>query len=105
MRLVWDGTTKKFYWEETMNDVTNMENEAVITFGYAYLGFITWIWRLSMTYPQDDILLAFVDISAFPRIFADLCGAFGFVMGPWFFRLNAIVFSSVASASLWGAFR
>ena len=108
MRLIWDGTTKKFYWEVTMNDVTEMENEAVITFGYAFIGYITWIWRLRMTYPHEEILLAFVDISAcfrFPRIFPDLCGAFGFVMGPWFFAANAMVFGSVASASSWEPFR
>ena len=75
MRLIWDGTSKKFYWKVTMNDVTDIENEAVITFGYAYFGFITWIWRLRMTYPHEEILLAFVDISVcfcFPRISADL---------------------------------
>ena len=60
-----------------------------------------------MTYLHEDILLAFVDISAyfrFPRIFPDLCGAFGFVMGPWFFAANAMVFGSVASASSWESF-
>ena len=85
-----------------------MQNEAPITFGYAYMGYITWIWRLRMTYPHLEILLAFVDISAcfrFPRIFADLCGAFGFMMGPWFFAANAMVFGSVASASSWEPFR
>lgn len=85
-----------------------MENEAAITFGYAYIAFITWIWRLRISFPHLEIYLAFVDISScfrFPRIFADLVGAFGFIMGPWFFAANAMVFGSVASASSWEPFR
>ena len=75
MRLIWDGTTKRFYWEVTMNEVTEMENEAVITFRYAYIGYITWIWRLRMTYPHEEILLAFINISAcfrFPQ-YSQIC--------------------------------
>ena len=108
MCLIWYGTTKKFHREVTMNNVTEMGNEAVITFVYAYIGFITWMWRLRMTYPHEEILLVFVDISTcfcFPRIFADLCGAFGSVMGPWFFTANAMVFVSVALASSWEPFQ
>ena len=41
MRLILDGTTKRFYWEVTMNDDTDMKTEAVITFEYAYIGYIT----------------------------------------------------------------
>ena len=37
--------------------------------------------------------------------FADLIGAFGFAIGPWFFAACAMVFGSVASATSWGAFR
>ena len=76
MCLIWNGTTKRFYWETTMNNVTDMTNEALITFGYAYMGYITWIWHLRITFPDEEILLAFLDISAcfrFLRIFADLC--------------------------------
>ena len=72
-----------FNWETTMNEVTYMKNESAILFEYALMAFITWIWRLQMTYPKQDILLAFMDIPAafrFPRIFADMCGAFGFTM-------------------------
>ena len=87
-----------------MNEKTDMENKAIITFGYVLIAYITWIWRVRMTYPKEEIVLAFVDISAafrFPRVFADMCGAFSFsfTMGPWFFPANAMVFGSVASAS------
>ena len=55
-RLIWDGSTKMNYWETTMNEKTDMENEAIITFGYVLIAYITWIWRLRMTYPKEDIL-------------------------------------------------
>ena len=95
-----------------MNEKTDMENEAIITFGYVLIAYITWIWRVRMTYPKEEIVLAFVDISAafrFPRVFADMCGAFSFKMGPWCFAANAMIFGSVASAShrepFWRAIR
>ena len=52
--------------------------------------------------------MAFLDISScfcFPRIFPDLVGAFGFIVGPIFYAANAGVFGSVASASSWEPFR
>ena len=41
----------------------------------------------------------------FPRIFPDLIGAFGFIVGPIFYVANAGVFGSVASASSWEPFQ
>ena len=107
-RLIWDGSTKQAAHEVTMNEVTPIANEAEITFGHMYLAFIVWIWQLRISFPDEDILLAFLDISScfrFPRIFADVVGAFGFVIGPWFFAPNAMVFGSVTSASSWEPFR
>ena len=49
-----------------------------------------------------------MDISAasrFPRVFADMCGAFSFKIGPWFFAANTMVFGRVASASSWEPFQ
>ena len=60
-----------------------------------------------MAYPREHILLGFVDLSTafrLPRFFADMCGAFGFKMGLWYFAANEIVFGSVASASFWEPF-
>ena len=107
-RLIWDGSTKLFWWEETMNEHTPTENEPNITFGLVILSFCTWLWNLRISFPEEKIWLAFIDISAcfhYPRIVADLCGAFGYVIGPWFFAANAMVFGSVASASSWEPFR
>ena len=107
-RLIWNGSTKRAASETTMNEVTPTDREPEITFGHMYMAFIVWIWRLRISYPNEEILLAFLDISScfrFPRIFADLVGAFGFVIGPWFFAPNAMVFGSVTSASSWEPFR
>jgi hypothetical protein len=49
-----------------------------------------------------------LDISScfrFPRIFPDLVGAFGFIVGPIFYAANAGVFGSIASASSWESFQ
>ena len=107
-RLVWDGTTKCYWYELTMNEVTPTRREPEITFGFAYMMFCIWIWNLRISFPNEEILLAFIDISScfrFPRMAPDLCGAFGFMVGPWFFAANAMVFGSVASASSWEPFR
>jgi len=91
-----------------MNTVTPMELEMEITFGTAFTDLCVWIWNLRISYPDKDIFLVFLDISScfrFPRIFPDLVGAFGFIVGPIFYAANAGVFGSVASASSWEPFR
>ncbi|KAL7524221.1 hypothetical protein ACHAWF_000869 [Thalassiosira exigua] len=90
-----------------MNEVTSMKNEAVITFGLVYMVYCTWLWNLHISYLDQELYTTFVDITScfrFPRIFADLVGAFGFVIGPLFFAANAMVFGSVALASSWEPF-
>ena len=91
-----------------MSEITPTANEAEITFGYIFMAFIIWIYNLRITYPNEDILLAFLDITAcfrWPRINPDLVGAFGFLVGALYFAANAMVFGSVASASSWEPFR
>jgi len=91
-----------------MNMMTPIEAELAVTFGTAFLKLCTWIWNLRKSYPNEDILLAFVDVSScfrFPRMAADLAGAFGFIIGTCFFVANAGVFGSVCSASSWEPFR
>ena len=103
-RLIWDGSSREFWYETTMNMMTPMGNELEVSFGDSFPRLCAWIWNLRITYPKEDILLAFVDISScfrFPRIAADLAGAFGFIVGTCFFAANAGVFGSVGSASWW----
>ena len=85
-----------------MNEVTPMEQEALITFGYVYMAFCILIYNLRISFPKDDILLAFIDISScfsWPRIHPDLAGAFGFMIGPLYYAANIMVFGRVASAT------
>jgi hypothetical protein len=107
-RLIWDGSSRKFWYETTMNMMTPMGNELEVLFGDTFPKLCAWIWNLRITYQNEDILLAFVDISScfrFPRIAADLAGAFGFIIGTCFFATNAGVFGSVGSASWWEPYR
>ena len=107
-RLIWDGSSRNLWYETTMNMMTPMDNELEVSFGDTFTKLCAWIWNLRVTYPNEDILLAFVDISScfrFPRIAADLAGAFGFIVGTCFFAANAGVFGSVGSASWWEPYR
>ena len=91
-----------------MNEMTPTTNEAEVTFGYVYLHFCIWIWNLRITYPNEEILLAFIDISScfrWPCIFPCLAAAFGFVIGPLFYAANAMVFGSIVLSSSWEPFR
>lgn len=107
-RFIWNGSIKRMAAWITMNEATPTRNEAPITFGYVYMAFCIWIYNLRIQFPNEDILLGYIDISScfrYPRIFADLVGAFGFIVGPWYFAANAMVFGSVASASSWEPLR
>ena len=107
-RLIWDGKTKKFYYEVTTNEMTGTEAEEDILFGSVFLTFCIWIYNLRISYPSETIYLAFLDISAcfrFLRVAPDLVGTFGFIVGPLYFLANAMVFGSIASASSWEPFR
>ena len=106
-RMIWDGSTWVHPHEYTMNQMTKTRHKAPVTFGAVYLLLAIWIWQLRISFPNDDMILAFIDISAcfcFPRIFTDLVGAFSCVIGPWFMAANAMVFGSTTSASSWEPF-
>ena len=91
-----------------MNEVTPMEEEALITFEYVYMAFCICIYILRISFPKEDILLASIDISScfrWPCVHPDLAGAFGFMIGPLYYAENTMVFGSVASATSWEPFR
>lgn len=107
-RLIWDGKSKLFANETSMNEATPIDRETPVMFGLVFLNFCTWIWNMRISYPDKDIYLAFIDISScfrFPRVFPDLIGAFGFLIGSLYFASNAMVFGSTVSASSWEPFR
>ena len=87
-----------------MNEVTPMEQEALITFGYVYMAFCIWIYNLRSTFPEDDILFAFIDISnCFLLTVYPLARVFRFMIGPLVDAENAMEFGSVASVTFFGA--
>lgn len=105
---MWDGSTKWAPHEITMNEITPTHNEAAVTFGYVHMAFMIWIYNLRITFPDEEILLAYLDITAcfrWPKINPDLIGAFGFVACGFYFLANAMVFGSTTSASSWEPFR
>jgi hypothetical protein len=63
-------------------------------------------WRIS--FPTEPILLALADITAcfqFPRLSADVTGAFGFLVESLYFISTSHVFGSNTSASSWEPLR
>ncbi len=63
---------------------------------------------MRISYPTAMILLGLADVKAcfrYPRIRADLTGAFGFIADKLYNLATAMVFCSTTSASSWEAFR
>jgi hypothetical protein len=66
--------------------------------------FLTSIYNWRISYPDKTIYIALADITAcfcFPRILADITGAFGFVADDLFFLATSHVFGFNTSASNW----
>jgi hypothetical protein len=107
-QLCWDGSTTIKPTDIVMNQVTPIIREAPITFGHVKMQLYTDIYNTHVSYPLFTILLAMADVKAcfcFPRIHADLTGAFGFLSGGYFKLATAMVFGSTAFASSWEPFR
>ncbi len=105
--LCWDGSKTIKSTDIVMNQVTPVIHEAPITFGHVKMQLYTDIYNTHVGYPKLTILLAMADVKAcicFPRIHADLTGAFGFLAGGCFNLATAMVFGSTASASSWEPF-
>ncbi len=91
-----------------MNQVTPVAKEAPVTFGHVKSQIYIDIYNMRISYPTATFLLGLVDVKAcfrYPRIHADLTGAFGFIADELYNLATAMVFSSTASASSWEAFR
>ena len=107
-RVIFDASTKSHPHEVVLNDMTSTEFEANITFGRAKLKLLQRIYNLRVSHPKRKIYLALADICAcfrFPRVHADLTGAFGFMAERLYFLATSMVFGSTASASSWEPFR
>ncbi len=65
-----------------MNQVTPGTQEAPVMFGHVKSHIYTDIYNTRISYPTATILLGLADVKAcfrYPRIHADLTGAFGFI--------------------------
>ncbi len=63
---------------------------------------------IRISYPTASILLGLADVKVcflYPRIYADLTGAFGVIADELYNLATAMIFGSTASASSWEAFR
>jgi hypothetical protein len=109
-RLVWDGTTKLLEDDIVMNDITSTDGEPDITFGETKMKALSYLWNTRISYPTDDIKMAYADIAAcfrIPKIVPELTGAFGFMIPPMglYFLATAMVFGSLVSAACWEPMR
>ncbi len=107
-RIVWDRSTVTQLTDIVMNQVTPVAKEAPVTFGHVKCQIYMDIYNTGISYPTATILLDLADVKAcfrYPRIHADLTGAFGFIADKLYYLATAMVFGSTASASSWEAFR
>ena len=107
-RVIFDSSTQFTPDEVVLNHVTPTDQEAPIDFGTAKRKLLTNIYNWRVSFPEEVIYLALADITAcfrFPRISADVTGAFGFLAESFYFISSSHVFGSNTSASSWEAFR
>ena len=106
-RIIWDGSTKTSPDQIVLNKQTSTEFEAIVDFGTAKMKLLTSIYNWRISFPKETIYVALADITAcfcFPRIAADLTGAFGFVADGMYFVVTSHVFGSNTSCSSWEPF-
>jgi hypothetical protein len=106
--IVWDGSTVTQPTDIVMDQVTPVAQEAPVIFGHVKSQIYTDIYNTRISYPTAMILLGLADVKAcfrYPRIHADLTGAFGFIADELYNLAMAMVFNLTASASSWEAFR
>jgi hypothetical protein len=91
-----------------MNQVTPVTQEAPVMFGHVKSQIYTDIYTTHISYSTATIFPELVHIKAcfrYPRIHADLTGAFSFIADKLYNLATAMVFCLTASASSWEAFR
>ena len=62
-RVVCDATCRPDYWCMAINDWTSKNNEPRLIFATAFVGNLTWIWNLRITYPSEDIYVCDDDVT------------------------------------------
>jgi hypothetical protein len=105
-RVIFDSSTQTSPDEVVLNHQTSTDREAVIDFGKAKTNLFSNIYNWWVSYPKEIIHLALADITAcfrFPRISANVMGAFGYVAEGLYFISTSHVFGSNTLASSWEA--
>ncbi len=91
-----------------MNHDTSTDGKAVIDFGQAKTRLLINIYNWRVSYLDEIIYLALADITTcfqFPRISANVTGAFGFIAKDLYFVSSSHVFGSNTLASSWEPLR
>ncbi len=107
-RVIFDSSTQTCPHEIVLNHETSTDGEAIIDFGMAKIQLLINIYNWRISYPTEVIFLALADITAcfrFPRLSADVTGAFGFLAEFLYFISTSHVFGSNTSASSWEPLR
>jgi hypothetical protein len=107
-RIIWNRLTVIRPTDIVMNQVTPVTQEAPVMFGHVKSQIYMDIYNTRISYPTATILLGLADVKAcfrYPRIHADLTGAFSFIADGLYYLAMGMVFGSTASASSWEAFR
>jgi hypothetical protein len=87
-----------------LNHITTTDFEAIFEFGQAKMKLCMNIYNWRVSFPNEIIYLILADITAcfrFPKISADVTGAFGFLAEGLYFLSTGHVFGSNTSASSW----
>ena len=101
-RVIFDSSTQTCPHEIVLNHETSTDGEAIIDFGMAKIQLLINIYNWRISYPTEVIFLALADITAcfrFPRLSADVTGAFGFLAEFLYFISTSHVFGSNTLAS------
>jgi hypothetical protein len=107
-RVIFDSSMQTMPDEVVLNHKTSTNNKAITDFGKAKTHLLANIYNWHISYPNETIYLALANITAcfcFPRISADVTGAFGFIAEELYFISTSHVFGSNTSASSWEPLR
>ena len=107
-RVIFDSPTQTSPDKIVLNQVTLTDHEATINFGTAKTKLLTNIYNWCISFPDEVIYLALADITVcfrFPRLSANVAGAFGFLAEGLYFASTSHIFGSNTSASSWEPFR
>ncbi len=106
--MIFDSSTHTTPDKVVLNQVMPTDHEGTIDFGTAKTKLLTNIYNWCVSFPNEVIYLALVNITTcfcFPRILADVAGVFGFLAEAFYFVSTSHVFGSNTSASSWEAFQ